>query len=81
MLASLDAGSPKEAIPYAEFVVRTTQLKDANTLNMLASVYQAAGYKSQALTALKIALPLAQSQAPELLGDLKSKVRALEEDK
>ena len=81
VFASLDAGTPQEAIPYAEFIARASQLKDVNSLSMLATVYQAAGHKSQALTALKIALPLAQTQAPELLAELKSKLMSLENDK
>ncbi len=81
MLASLDAGTPQTAIAYAEYVVRASEQKDVNALNMLANVYQAAGYQSQALTTLRIALPLAQSQAPQLIADLKSRMSTLENTK
>ena len=74
VLAALEAKVPQDAIPYAEFVVRSTQT-DANTLSMLASVYEAAGYTSQALDALQIALPHADSQ--QLRQEIESRIATL----
>jgi len=75
VLAALEAGMPQDAIPYAEYVVRASQLKDAGSLNMLASVYESAGYTAQALDALHIALPHAANS--ELKKEIESRIAKL----
>ncbi len=77
--ACLDAGRPQDAIPYAEFGVRASELKDVNWLSLLARVYLEAGNKTQSLNALRIAVPLAETYAPELLPDLKARAKLLEQ--
>ncbi len=78
VLASLDAGTAKDALPYAEHIVRLTGSQDPESLIMLARVYQAAGHPQPALTALRLALPLARTQATELVSTIEQQITALE---
>ena len=64
ILVALESGQPKDALPYAERIVKLTDAQEIHALMMLADVYQAADMTRLAIQANEIAMQLAPSQDP-----------------
>ena len=77
IFVAIESGQPKEALPYAERIVKMTGSQDVHALMMLADVYQSADMIPHAIQANEIAMKLAPSQDPAAAAKILTSLRSL----